>query len=330
MNQQDKAIITDILNEYLTEKGKLEKTIQNNLNQIQELEKCIQSLKKREDDNFELFSPRSMKDEFKMEVEKCGIQKEHCEKENQLCNKELNKLNYYIERFETILEHQNEISVFQNGVSREQKLTVLNIQEEERQRIARDLHDTSLQNLAHLVHKIELSSLFIDQDPIRAKLELAIATKNLKSVIEEIRNTIFDLRPMTFDDLGWKDTLDRLLDKLNDNKQFTVEKDIEDISCENNLLMVTIYRVIQECLSNAVKHSGGNKLRFFCRRQESQCCVIIEDNGRGFTEQEVESKKEKHFGLSVIRERIELLGGIMNLDSHSGMGTKIEIRVPLT
>ena len=68
-------------------------------------------------------------------------------------------------------------------------LAVINIQEEDRQRIARDLHDTSLQNLAHIIHKIELAGMFIDKDPVKAKLELAVIKKDLKAIIEDIRNT---------------------------------------------------------------------------------------------------------------------------------------------
>ena len=79
-----------------------------------------------------------------------------------------------------ILEEEKDLS----------NLMALSIQEEDRQRIARELHDTSLQNLAHLIHKIELSSLYIDQDPVRAKLELSAVNKNLREIIEEIRCTI--------------------------------------------------------------------------------------------------------------------------------------------
>ena len=74
--------------------------------------------------------------------------------------------------------------------------------ETERKRIVSELHDTSLQNIAHLVHMIELASLYIDKDPARAKMELNSVSKGLHNVIEDIRSTIFNLRPMTFDDLG--------------------------------------------------------------------------------------------------------------------------------
>ena len=101
-------------------------------------------------------------------------------------------------------------------------LTIFKVQEEERQRIARDLHDTSLQNLTHLIHKIELSSLYIDKDPIQAKLELSIVEKSLRKTIEEIRNIIYDLRPMSFDDLGLKNALLQLLSCINEDQKYQI------------------------------------------------------------------------------------------------------------
>ena len=78
------------------------------------------------------------------------------------------------------------------------QFSVLDVQEKERQRIARDLHDSSLQNLTHLVHKVELTSLYIDRDPVKAKLELATIEAGLRKVIDDIRNRIYDLRPIDF------------------------------------------------------------------------------------------------------------------------------------
>ena len=103
-----------------------------------------------------------------------------------------------------------------------QRLQILDIQEKERQRIARDLHDSSLQNLSHLLHNVELSSLYVDEDPVKAKLELAVVNSRLKSIIQEIRDTIFDLRPMTFDDLGLKEAFERLVYKLRESSKFNI------------------------------------------------------------------------------------------------------------
>lgn len=209
-------------------------------------------------------------------------------------------------------------------------LTLLSIQEEERQRIARDLHDTSLQNLAYLVHKIELAGMFIDNDPVKAKLELALIGKNLRTVIDEIRNTIFDLRPMSFDDLGLKTAFEELAEKINENNTYQIQMDIDNVSCENDLILATIFRVVQECFNNIKKHSKADKIFFSCKNGDNFCIIDIEDNGEGFTQEEMkESKNNKHFGISLMEERIHLLGGIISIQSKKEKGTNIHIEVPL-
>ena len=208
-------------------------------------------------------------------------------------------------------------------------LAVINIQEEDRQRIARDLHDTSLQNLAHIIHKIELAGMFIDKDPVKAKLELAVIKKDLKAIIEDIRNTIFNLRPMTFDDLGLKAALERLLLEFNDKRNYQIQVDIDEISCETQLILVTLYRVVQECFSNIKKHSGADKVIFLCKQKQDMISIDIEDNGKGFSEDEVEKKNDKHFGISVMSERVNLIEGKIVIHSKIGAGTKVHIEVPL-
>ena len=208
-------------------------------------------------------------------------------------------------------------------------LAVINIQEEDRQRIARDLHDTSLQNLAHIIHKIELAGMFIDKDPVKAKLELAVIKKDLKAIIEDIRNTIFNLRPMTFDDLGLKAALERLLLEFNDKRNYQIQVDIDEISCETQLILVTLYRVVQECFSNIKKHSEADKVIFLCKQKQDMISIDIEDNGKGFSEDEVEKKNDKHFGISVMSERVNLIEGKIVIHSNIGAGTKVHIEVPL-
>lgn len=207
------------------------------------------------------------------------------------------------------------------------KISVLEIQEKERQRIARDLHDSSLQNLTYLVHKVELSSLYIDQDPIKAKLELATIEKNLHKVIEDIRNCIFDLRPMSLDDLGLKETIEKLLLVLNQDKCFKIIMDIDNIASENSeskIILISIYRVIQECVQNSIKHSKGDKINVSLKDKKDIYEIIIQDNGIGFDVNEA-MKKDKHFGLSVIKERVFLLNGKIEIDSQNGTLIKIEI-----
>ena len=113
--------------------------------------------------------------------------------------------------------------ILNDDISYVKQYSVLDVQEKERQRIARDLHDTSLQSLAYLVYKVELVSLYMDKDPVKAKLELAGFKNDIKRVIDEIRNYIFDMRPMSFDDLGIRETLEKLFNMLNPDDKFIIE-----------------------------------------------------------------------------------------------------------
>ena len=89
---------------------------------------------------------------------------------------------------------------------------IINLNEMDRKRIARELHDSTNQNMVCMIHKIELASRFIDTDPIRVKLELGTIKKYLKENIDELRNLVYDLRPMSFDDLGFEVLLKQYLD----------------------------------------------------------------------------------------------------------------------
>lgn len=273
-----------------------------------------------------------------MEEEK---EKKSSDNENQCYERENEDLNKKIKIISSLLniierqnfnqkygEGKNLISVNKAIINR--GLQILDIQERERQRIARDLHDTSLQNLTHIIHKIELSSMYIDEDPVKAKLELVSVNKNLRSVIKEIRNTIFDLRPMTFDDLGLKESFERLADHLRESSDFEVFYNIEEINCNNSLVLMTVFRIIEECTNNAIKHSNGSVVFFELKKiADNTCIIIVADNGKSFDAEKALSEKQRHFGLNILKERVELLCGTMEIDSRPDKGTVIKIVVPL-
>ena len=202
--------------------------------------------------------------------------------------------------------------------------------ETERKRIVSELHDTSLQNIAHFVHMIELASLYMDKDPARAKMELNFVSKGLHNVIEDIRSTIFNLRPMTFDDLGLKASFERLLDFLNADRDYIMDVEIDAVSCEtDDYFCITLYRVVQECLLNIKKHSQATRVLFHCKKTEQKYEILIQDNGKGFTMEEVEDKANSHFGLALIHEGVNLLNGTIHVSSAIGRGTMIDIKIPL-
>ena len=207
---------------------------------------------------------------------------------------------------------------------------IMEMLETERKRIVSELHDTSLQDITHFVHMIELASLYIDKDPARAKMELNSVSKGLHNVIEDIRSTIFNLRPMTFDDLGLKASFERLLDFLNADKDYIMDVEIDDVSCEtDDYFCITLYRVVQECLLNIKKHSQATRVLFHCKKTEQKYEILIQDNGKGFTMEEVEDKANSHFGLALIHEGVNLLIGTIHVSSAIGRGTTIDIKIPL-
>ncbi len=281
----------------------------------------------------DFFSQKNMLDEKKDYYTNDNEYQNYVEKMNELDSKiktVSSLLNVFERQYFTQKYGKKNDLVFVSNVNINRGLQILDIQERERQRIARDLHDTSLQNLTHIIHKIELSSMFIDEDKRKAKQELISVNKNLRSVIKEIRNTIFDLRPMTFDDLGLKESFDRLADHLKESSNFEVFYNIEEINCNNSLVLMTIFRIIEECTNNAIKHSSGSVVFFELKKiAENTCIIIVADNGKSFDAEKVLSEKQRHFGLNILKERVELLCGTMEIDSKPDKGTVIKIIIPL-
>lgn len=310
----DYNILIDVINELKQEISNLDVQIEHNTRCIKEEDIYLKNFSEPEDSK--IFNPRNVETVHRDEIQRTLQSKEDYVRQNEQLNKKRDVLCARVNKLEKILNRQNH------------KLNVLKIQEEDRKRIARELHDTSLQNLTHLIHKIELCSMYIDRDPIQAKLELSIINKHLKETIDEIRGTIFDLRPMTFDDLGMKAALERLLKNINENNYFEIDSNIEDVSCETNMMMVSIYRIVQESLVNIVNHSEAKKITFNFKRENEHYVIDIRDDGKGFIQEDIDN--EKHFGISLMKERVDLLNGKITITSEESVGTTIHIEIPLT
>lgn len=320
MLENNKNSLLEMYKSLSEEADDLNKKIEVNLSRISEIDEYLNYVYHHEDKDFKIFSPRDVDSIYKDNLDDYKTDKYKLENDNRILYSRLNKLNSYIECLKETVISKND----------GKNLKVLVIQEKERQRIARDLHDTSLQNLSYLVHKIELASLYIDKDKIQAKLELETVSKSIKVVIDEIRNTVFNLRPMHFDDLGLTETMNDLFVKLKaSNPSFDFDTHINYIDCSNDIILMTIYRVVQEACENAVKHSNGNKVHVVIEQSNNKCNILIEDNGCGFDVDEVCKLNEKHYGIEILKERVMLLGGNIHYHSVINKGTEIKIQVPL-
>lgn len=313
MQLKDYEILKELLDEFQQELSEVDDRLQKNEQEMKVAEVYLASCVDSKSEDQKIFSPRE-DSSLAEEMDRVNALRDSCEEQNRMLREKKNQLRERINRLKVVLDHKDF------------DFTVLDVQEKERQRIARDLHDTALQNLTHLIHKIELSSLYIDQDQTKAKLALAEVNQVLKETISEIRNTIFNLRPMTFDDLGMKAALERLLSEVNEHKRYVVKSSIDDVSCEKKSVLVFLYRIVQESLNNIVKHADAKKIFFSCKYKNGWCIIDIKDDGKGFKENVA---KEKHFGLALMRERVNILQGKLNVKSRPGKGTEVHMEIPL-
>ena len=200
----------------------------------------------------------------------------------------------------------------------------LRLQEQDRQRIAAELHDSVLQNLSLVMHNLELAEKFIDYDAVRAKLELESNRKIVKETIDDIRSTIFDLRPMQFDDFGFKKTLENQLEGYKLRTPMEITYRIDDIDSKDNLVLLTIFRIVQELVINSIKHSKGNSINVQVLEAGEGIYIEESDDGIGISEEDL--KKDNHFGLKILKERVGMIGGsIKRLED--ARGTKIVIEI---
>lgn len=330
MNKEKLFFLQEIYDKNLKERIDLRENIKKSEDKLLEIELYLSSVAEDKEFDLKVFSPRKLEALLKDKERVSQYEKEKQELEyyKREQNSKLTKLDIQIEQLELLIKNLYET-----------RFKIIDVQEKERQRIARELHDSTVQNLTHLIHKIELSSMFIDQDKIRSKLELESCIKILKTSIEEIRETIFNLRPMSFDDLGFRQCIENLIanTKLN-YRNCDVELNIFDLDRYDwkiknkksiNLFLVTVYRVIQEAISNIIKHSEADKIILNIKCIDSNCIIIIKDNGKGFSVEDTLEQNEKHFGLSDMQDRVNLLNGTIDIISECGQGTELKIEIPL-
>jgi len=317
--EEKKEILEKLYDDFLKEKEFIQEKINECKNKISEVSSYIDNITSIEDSDFKFFSPRNVETIYKDTLKENRNLKALYEEEykNHIRKKEL--IESRIKKIEFLL------------VNPYNDLYELEIQETERRRIARDLHDSSLQNLTHLIHELELASKYIDKDPIQAKLELASISKNIKEVINEIRSTIFDLRPMQFDDLGFKESVEDLVNKIKNESSINIVFDIDDLDLNNKAALMAIFRIVQECVNNAVKHSDGSLVNVKIKDDGTTFHIDISDDGKGFEIDKVlqNEKLNHHFGLMILEERVNILHGTIHFISEKNKGTKINIKLPL-
>ena len=270
MDTNENSVIDDIYYAFLKKRNELNRLVKKNQEEIQETEALLKSLMETDAD-MKYFSPRNTEDIYKTEISSAKDKIEHLIQENEMSISQMEELSKKIE----------ELKIFKDQEAHQIELSnaLLDVQEMDRQRIARELHDTTVQNLAHLIHEIELSSLYIDKDPIQAKLELESCSKNLRGIIDEMRMVIFNLRPMSFNDLGFDRCLDDYIQNMKEsNADILFVTDIDEVSTKiSEYRLLILFRMIQEAVQNSIIHSKSDRIELSVKNKENQLHVKIRD-----------------------------------------------------
>ncbi len=208
---------------------------------------------------------------------------------------------------------------------------IIEAQEQERQRLVRQLHDGPAQSLTNLILQAEICERVFDSDTERARHELGELKTAVTATFQKVRDYMFDLRPMMLDDLGLIPTLRRYVDHYNEKSG--VPAVLTVTGAERRFAAykeVVIFRVIQELLANVRTHSHATRAQIFLDVSEDLAHATVEDNGSGFNVAEVlTATQPKGIGLSTLRERVAMLGGDLRIDSAVGRGTKVTLQMSI-
>lgn len=199
--------------------------------------------------------------------------------------------------------------------------------EEERMRIARDMHDGPAQSMANLVLQAEILERLIVRDPQLVVNELEDFKNGVRDVLDDTRRLIFDLRPMTLDDLGLVPTLRKFVREFGDRTGVNIVLRVTGEEARlPGALEPTLFRIIQEALHNVRKHAHAANVEVVIAFQPHSVTALVRDDGVGMDLPAVEARLDgSHLGLISMRERTALEKGTLDIRSTPGRGTEVRV-----
>jgi len=258
--------------------------------------------------------------------------------------KRIRNLDRTVERAETVVSQMNVVLEYLSGdlnqvtrileSARNRQLLGLKIilaQEEERKRIAREIHDGLAQSLANVILRTEIAERLVgtEQDDL-VKMEIVDLKGQVRSSLEEVRKMIFNLRPMALDDLGLIPALRKFSQDFEEKYRIRTKFVLHGKETRlPSALEVAVYRFVQEAFTNVQKHAQASFVLLEVTIQTDNLKIIVQDNGDGFNPQKLDARTTDRFGLIGMRERVELLEGTFDIESGEASGTTITMNVPI-
>ena len=216
------------------------------------------------------------------------------------------------------------------GVEQPNVIRVIQTEEAVRQGLVRKMHDSVASSISNFILQAEICQRFFDVNPDRARTELNALKSSAGTTFSNVKDFIFDLRPMMLDDLGVVPTLRRYAESFQEKNGIPVPITVTGVERRlESHIEVTVFRNVQELLQNALNHAQANQIQVQVDMGQDQVTAVVEDNGSGFNVDDILNGSTKTIGLATLRERTEMLGGELNIQSNLGQGTRIEFSIPI-
>lgn len=228
-----------------------------------------------------------------------------------------------IDTFNAMVSAQQEYQRRQRDLSRR----ALNAAEEERKRVATDLHDKTAQTLAGLL--VQLSLVKAVNDPETRTALLKEASEQASFAMDEVYRVVQALRPPALEMLGLKGAVEAHARSVGEDTDVRIEVESDDLrGALDPQTEIALYRILQEALSNVLRHANATRALIRLTRRDDGVLVTIQDDGTGFAAEEV-LRDGRSLGLFGMQERASYLGGTLEIKSNSG-GTTVEVKIPVS
>ena len=212
-------------------------------------------------------------------------------------------------------------------------IKILEAQENERKRISRDIHDGPAQHIANIIMKADICKKIIQKDINEGLKELVDLKESVKVALKEVRSIIFDLRPMSLDDLGLNKTIEQAVNSISEDFNIDVILKLKPMDTEvESIIQVAIFRIIQEIFNNIKKHSKAKYVEVKLDFGTKYLRLIISDDGIGFDVEETLKRvktKGTSYGLIGILDRVNQLQGKIHIESSNGKGSVYNVMLPV-
>ena len=239
----------------------------------------------------------------------------------------VNQVNVVISYFSTDLKSIT-LVLEEAKMKQDLGIKIITAQEEERKRLSREIHDGPAQMMANVLMRTDLiERIYREKGIEQALAELSDLKLTVRNALSEVRRIIYDLRPMALDDLGIIPTLKKY---TSTRMEYNQGIDIKFRSTESEIPLpkdyeVAIFRLVQECINNALKHANPTEITVKIEWATKFINIVVRDNGIGFNTKDI---KQGSFGLIGLQERIELIKGSMDVQSVIGQGTLVMFQIP--